>query len=391
MKTGGFEAAYNARNLQTGNEMRFLVRYEPSGLVRVDVPAQNFSTYWNGKEVVHWDRAAGQVLLMDLTGARAVLKKAAAPLDGLAWLAPELKGFSARADAHGFYYLDLTDTGVTMAVTFGARPAEAPWLARLAAEETMPPKEDDAYVDRRGDVTYRVAADTGLIAAVEYAESGETRRTITLASLEKKKIDRSVFTENPPSSLPRERIDADAATFDALFRSSFNEASRHLITAHAAKTASITDEQKRKIEAAVKSFWTEAFRGNTELGKRFVEMVESPESIALIRGQYENQAAYASFKEDNKLSDEDAQREWPNFVAAEIAQQIVSQALAPVQNNVIAAVIARARRAAAANALTPPQTHELIHVYTDPIVEAAFETLGEPARARIAKVLTTFE
>ncbi len=380
----GFAAVYEGKNNATGATLRIEVTYASPDRVRMDVVSKNVRTAYDGKRLVHYDEKSGTVLEMSLENARRVVKESAKALAALDWLVPSAKTWPDQADVFPFVLLDLTESNAELAVYFGARACDAPWLNRLAANPDEPQVGDKEIVVSYGNFTHRIDPKTGVLMAVEHRENDIVVRSLVRTSFEVKKPDPAVFHLTLPPVTRTEQAQSDSNAVDAVVRSQFNIRIDALLAASAARWKTTTDDEKQKISAAVTEYWRVAFAANEDLKNRLFKLIDSDQSVALIREQIDDAEAKKAWVAEQKVEGNPAIEElWRNNVAVTLTQEILRETADPYRREIFESVIKSVRASAKAHKLTEDEANDLLQRHTEGIVLALVEALMEPIRTHV--------
>ncbi len=380
----GFTAVYEGKNNATGATLRIEVTYASPDRVRMDVVSKNVRTVYDGKRLVHFDEKSGTVLEMSLENARRVVKESAKSLATLDWLVPAAKGWPDQADVFPFVLLDLTESNAELAVYFGARACDAPWLNRLAANPDEPKVGESEIVVPYGEFTHRIDARTGVLVAVEHRENDVVVRQLLRTAFEVKTPDPSVFHLSLPPVTRTEQAQSDSNAVDAVVRSQFNLRIDALLAASAARWKTTTPEEKQKISAAVTEYWRVAFAANEDLKNRLFQLIDSEQSVALIREQLDDAEAKKTWVAEQKAEGNPAIDElWRNNVAVTLTQEILRETAEPYRREIFESVIKSVRASAKAHKLTEDEANDLLQRHTEGIVLALVEALMEPIRTHV--------
>ncbi|MCC6160077.1 MAG: hypothetical protein IT350_18645 [Deltaproteobacteria bacterium] len=380
----GFEAVYEGKNNATGATLRIEVKFASPDRVRMDVVSKNVRTVYDGKRLIHFDEKSGTVLEMSLENARRVVKESAKSLATLDWLVSGAKSWPDQADVFPFVLLDLTESNAELAVYFGARACDAPWLNRLAANPDEPEIGDSEIVVSYGEFTHRIDPKTGVLVAVEHRENDVVVRSLTRTSFEVKKPDPAVFHLTLPPVTRTEQAQSDSNAVDAVVRSQFNLRIDALLAASAARWKSTTPEDKQKISAAVTEYWRIAFAANEDLKNRLFKLIDSDQSVALIREQLDDAEAKKTWVAEQKVEGNPAIEElWRNNVSVTLTQEILREAAEPYRREIFESVIKSVRASAKAHKLSEDEANDLLQRHTEGIVLALVEALMAPIRTHV--------
>ncbi|MBZ0273484.1 hypothetical protein K8I61_15705 [bacterium] len=384
----GFTARYEGRNETSGKDIRIAVFFERAGRVRMDVESQNFSTYFDGNDVILWDKGMSHALVMDLRNARTIVREAAGKLAPLADIVPEAGTLAAKADIHPFYLVDLSDGNANLAITFAARPCDAPWLNRLAETNSKVEEDGDTIAVAYDAYVHTIRTKDGVLSRVEHREEGRVARHIALKEFSPGTPPAGTFVQKLPAGVKRESAPPDLQAIDAVVRSQYKIFVEQATSAEASRWASLTADDKERISSALKAYWEAAFAHYGPLRDHLLEMVSSTESAQIIRGQLDDREAFARFKSQNNIvADGEANELWPRYIAARMANEVLAKAAEPIQDSVVKPLIAHIRKVARVNGLTEEQAEEMLQLHTAPMVTAMFESLMPPLKERFDRVV----
>lgn len=384
----GFTAVYEGKNEDTGQNLRIEVLYRAPDRVRMDVVTQKFTTSYDGRETVLYDFNKKFALSMSLDRAKSVLKAATRSFQPVGAFLPEAGSWTDQVEIHPFFQIDLSEGSANLAVTFGARPQDAPWLNRLAENPDQPEVGGSDLKVYYGEYTHVIDTANGMLKSVEQTVDGKVRRSIRLASFEAKAPADSAFVVELPAEVTKNRIESDANAVEAVARSQFNLLLEKLLTGLAPKWNGMTDAQKRTLSDAVRGYWRTCFESNAEVRNRLLALIDRPESLELIGEELGSAEAFADFQKENPDKDEKTLRAlWPNYVAASLTQEILKQTAEPYKVEILERAQRRVFQLAKANNLTEEQANDLLQKHTEGIVIALVEAFQVPIRERIAKAV----